>query len=305
MGTRPHKSRAAPNMRVFYDFLVKSSSRYQSGKQKWCPRLSFLKFWSQVQPELLLQSGGHFADLVWCKSSSGYRPVHIFVGIEPWTAEQRPSFGDPGSRVTRKKQGFHTRECFSPMNSHVPDLLYSPLLLPHMNCPCSLRGWHHDHIMAWWWHDGDQLMTRWEVVHNSEAFKLYKFLLISISISISISIYIDIDIHIDLQKGDQGSAPTLNTINFFNAVCTMLFCFGIQLTLQNQNQKKTNQWRSMIGWDIGLVFFVFSMFSSISLPALHWDQISSSGLRCVYFHMSACRNQLSKKNKLLRRTSLN
>ena len=195
MGTRPHKSRAAPNMRVFYDFLVKSSSRYQSGKQKWCPRLSFLKFWSQVQPELLLQSGGHFADLVWCKSSSGYRPVHIFVGIEPWTAEQRPSFGDPGSRVTRKKQGFHTRECFSPMNSHVPDLLYSPLLLPHMNCPCSLRGWHHDHIMAWWWHDGDQLMTRWEVVHNSEAFKLYKFLLI-----IYIYIYIDIYIYIYIYR---------------------------------------------------------------------------------------------------------
>ena len=42
------------------------------------------------------------------------------------------------------------------------------------------------------------------------------------------------------------------SINFFNAVCTLLFCFGIQLTIQKQ---KKSQWRSMIGWDIELLLF--------------------------------------------------
>ena len=30
---------------------------------------------------------------------------------------------------------------------------------------------------------------------------------------------------------------TINTINFFNAVCTLLFCLGIQLTIQNQTKR--------------------------------------------------------------------
>ena len=69
-----------------------------------------------------------------------------------------------------------------------------------------------------------------------------------------------------LGKTFSSLAKPLNTINFFNAVCTLLFCFGIQLSIQHQkiqqtkqntHTKKTSQWRSMIGWDIGLVFFLF------------------------------------------------
>jgi len=33
-------------------------------------------------------------------------------------------------------------------------------------------------------------------------------------------------------------AKPFNTINFFNAVCTLLFCFGIQLTIQKKHKKQ-------------------------------------------------------------------
>ena len=58
-------------------------------------------------------------------------------------------------------------------------------------------------------------------------------------------------------KAFSSLAKPLSTINVFNAVCTLLFCFGIQLTIQNTHQK----WRSMIGWDIGFaLLFVFFGF---------------------------------------------
>ena len=39
----------------------------------------------------------------------------------------------------------------------------------------------------------------------------------------------------------------------FNVVCTLLFCFGTQTKKKTKRPKKTSQWRSMIGWNIGFV----------------------------------------------------
>ena len=88
-----------------------------------------------------------------CKSSSGYSPVHYL-----W--KQRPYFGDPRSHITRKNTGSVPESVFfSPVNSHLPDLL-----LPGATGSCSLCCWHDDDMMmmmTWWWwrHDGGT-MTR-------------------------------------------------------------------------------------------------------------------------------------------------
>ena len=83
-----------------------------------------------------------------------------------------------------------------------------------------------------------------------------------------------------------------NTINFFNAVCTYfssaLASNALYKTKKNKKTKqkqepKENKSMEVQDWlrHHGLVFFPLEVFKS--------------GFRCVCFHMSACRNQSSKR----------
>ena len=112
------------------------------------------------------------------------------------------------------------------------------------------------------------------------------------------------------RAGDQGSA--LNALLWSKhslhwqhhetqSISSMLHIALLFALASNSLSRKKNQWRSMIGWDIGLVFFlicflflgvleVFINFTSgLSLRSNFF------GLRCVCFHMSACRNQSAKR----------
>ena len=117
------------------------------------------------EAELSLQSRAHFSNLVFqkyfepdvffnmlnCKSSSRYNLVHFLSttfpdrGLEP--RKQRPYFGDPRSHMTPKNRVSRPR-VFSPVNSHVSELLHFP----------TTWWWVVDMMMwlTWWrgWHDG-------------------------------------------------------------------------------------------------------------------------------------------------------
>ena len=61
------------------------------------------------------------------KSISRYRPVHFLPAAFP---EQRPYFGNPQERTTRKKRHRVSRtRAFSSVNSHVPDLSHFNYLM--------------------------------------------------------------------------------------------------------------------------------------------------------------------------------
>ena len=72
MGTRPRKSRAAPDVTVLYEFYLTSSSRY-----------SFVRFLSTTFPDRYAKP-----------------------------RKERPYFSDPRSHTTRKSTAFRAQECF-------------------------------------------------------------------------------------------------------------------------------------------------------------------------------------------------
>ena len=181
---------------------------------KYLDPLSFLRFRSAqskcfaMQIKLSLQSGAHFADLIFhvakhfevqiellqqsradaglvfpkrcdsssilkCKSSSRDCFVRFLWTTLPDRApkprKQRPSFGDPGSHITRINTGFHVRQCFNPWIHTFPSCR-SSLLLPHANCSCSLCCWHDDDMTVTWWRWWQD--CPWTFVGNLDFFEL-------------------------------------------------------------------------------------------------------------------------------------
>ena len=115
----------------------------------------------EMQTELSLQSRAHLADLIFqncseresffnmlkCKSSSRYSPVHFLSTTFPDRSQQqknhRPYFGDPWSHII-KKHRVSRPIMFSPVNSRAPELFITSLLLRHANCSSSLFSWHDE-----------------------------------------------------------------------------------------------------------------------------------------------------------------
>ena len=87
----------------------------------------------------------------------------------PKPRKQRPSFGDPGSHITRINTGFHVRQCFNPWIHTFPSCR-SSLLLPHANCSCSLCCWHDDDMTVTWWRWWQD--CPWTFVGNLDFFEL-------------------------------------------------------------------------------------------------------------------------------------
>ena len=153
----------------FYEFYVKSSSRCLIFR-KWFELISFLRFFCEIQ--LSLQSRAHFLDPIfkkwsvsfydfcvksssryglvrthkffysfYVKSSSCYSIVQILFttfcdrGAQP--RKQRPSSGDHGRPLYKRKHGYLRARVFSSVNSRVPDR-------SHFSTTWWWCGWHDD-----------------------------------------------------------------------------------------------------------------------------------------------------------------
>ena len=123
MGTGRRKFGASLRTFVFCDFYVKLSSGYSlvhilpTSSFKNAPNMP------EVQTELLLKSGAHFANLIFQKCSERFSFFTswnanwtlatilcaflstTFADREPHPRKQRPYFGDPRSQITRKNTG--------------------------------------------------------------------------------------------------------------------------------------------------------------------------------------------------------
>ena len=105
----------------------------------------------------LLQSRAHLVELIFqlgtpqffnifkCKPSSHYSPVHSWLATLPHRGphprKQRPLLRRPQKPHYPKKHRISRPRVFPTVNLHAP-YCYSPLLLPHANCSCSLCCWH-------------------------------------------------------------------------------------------------------------------------------------------------------------------
>ena len=101
----------------FFDFYVKSSSRYSLVQMLPTPS-------SKTAPNVTV------LDILKRKSSSRYSPVHVLSTTSadrgPKPRKQRPYFGNHGSHFTRKKHRVSRPRVFSSLNSRVPDLFHFP-----------------------------------------------------------------------------------------------------------------------------------------------------------------------------------
>ena len=112
----------------FFDFYVKSSSRYSLVQMLPTPS-------SKTAPNVTV------LDILKRKSSSRYSPVHVLSTTSadrgPKPRKQRPYFGNHGSHFTRKKHRVSRPRVFSSLNSRVPDLFHFPTTWWWWWC-----GWH-------------------------------------------------------------------------------------------------------------------------------------------------------------------
>ena len=165
---RPHLKKWSEPI-FFYEFYVKSSSRCLIFR-KWFELISFLRFFCEIQ--LSLQSRAHFLDPIfkkwsvsfydfcvksssryglvrthkffysfYVKSSSCYSIVQILFttfcdrGAQP--RKQRPSSGDHGRPLYKRKHRYLRARVFSSVNSRVPER-------SHFSTTWWWCGWHDD-----------------------------------------------------------------------------------------------------------------------------------------------------------------